>query len=108
MASRLGMYLLLSVRQEGVAGNTLCVPGVGLHLSGSPVSQEIQESTFLMALTAFLSNSQEKKMSSFPFLLLPVAGINLLKRSGFMSIPVVASSHHWWLDHIGNLIFFLS
>lgn len=28
------------------------------------------------------------------------------KRSGFMSIPVVASSHHWWLDHIGNLIFF--
>lgn len=89
-----GVYLPLSMRWEAVAGNSLCVPGVASRLSGSSISQEIQESTFLVALTAFLSNSQEKKMSlSFPFLPLPAAGINLLKWSGFMSIPVVASSH---------------
>lgn len=38
---QIGGVLLLSMRQEAVSGNSLCVPGVGLPLSGSPISQEI-------------------------------------------------------------------
>lgn len=33
--------LLLSMTQEEVSGNSLCVPGVGLLLSGSPVRQGV-------------------------------------------------------------------
>ena len=38
---QIGDVLLLSTRQEAVSGNSLCVPGVGLSLSGSPISQEL-------------------------------------------------------------------
>lgn len=38
---QIGHDLLLTMRQEAVAGNSLCVPGIGLPFSGSPVSQEM-------------------------------------------------------------------
>lgn len=102
MGHTMAQVLLLSMGWQAVDGKSLCVLRLvclALHL----LSTRRYENPLAICHTLLsLSNSH------FWFLPLPKAEMNILMCSGFMSFPMVASFHHWWLNHMGNSIFLLS